>query len=259
MDKTALLAIETAGHLCQVALDTGARTFSRSERGGRGQEGRLFTLISQLFVEAELSIEAIAGVAVSRGPGSFTGLRTGLAAAHGLALARSIPLGAWSAFEIASFAARAALRETGTESVRTPLWVILDARRREPFLACFQWAEQGPLWGPAVDEDHSRCARDLAAILSANSMPLALFGDGLSDSLRACALRAPAPPLILAQAAHPPRLGRASPRTRARARVPPTDTVQRRAALWAASFHYPVRKNDSRCVGLNEYFARIFL
>ena len=72
------------------------------------------------------------GVAVATGPGGFTGIRVGLAAAHGIALAVKVPLLGVTAFE--AVAARIATGSHGTGEV---LLVALDSRRAELFVQLF--------------------------------------------------------------------------------------------------------------------------
>lgn len=82
-----LLAIDTGSEACSVAVADGDRLCVRSEIVGRGHAEILFTLIEQALAEAGFTIRALDRVAVAVGPGSFTGVRVGVAAARGLALA----------------------------------------------------------------------------------------------------------------------------------------------------------------------------
>ncbi|WP_026379865.1 tRNA (adenosine(37)-N6)-threonylcarbamoyltransferase complex dimerization subunit type 1 TsaB [Afifella pfennigii] len=90
------LALDTSGELCAVALAAsdkgGARLLARAEEAiGRGHAERLFPLIDQALQEAALGYGDVELVATTTGPGSFTGVRIGVAAARGLALALAIP------------------------------------------------------------------------------------------------------------------------------------------------------------------------
>ncbi|MDA7984340.1 MAG: tRNA (adenosine(37)-N6)-threonylcarbamoyltransferase complex dimerization subunit type 1 TsaB [Alphaproteobacteria bacterium] len=175
MTPPPVLAIETAGRLCQAALAAGDRILSRAEPGGRGQEGKLFTLIQDLLREAQMSIDELAGVVVARGPGGFTSLRTGLAAAHGLAIAKNIPLAAWSSFDLAAFAARQIFDSQGRNAGddRPRLHVVLDSRRAgDPFVAQFNYDPNDILWGPAVSEDGDK---------NGAAVPVFFFGDGVHE------------------------------------------------------------------------------
>jgi tRNA threonylcarbamoyladenosine biosynthesis protein TsaB len=80
-------------------------------------------MIESLMLEARLDYPSLTAIAVTRGPGSFTGLRVGLAAAQGLALTLDIP-----AVGIDSFQAFAALNETGLPAV-----IVIESRRVERY------------------------------------------------------------------------------------------------------------------------------
>lgn len=87
------LAIDTAGRGCAVALVRNEAVLADvMEQMERGQDSRLLPLIQDVLRNAQLSFAAVQRIAVTRGPGSFTGLRLGLAAAQGLGLALDIPV-----------------------------------------------------------------------------------------------------------------------------------------------------------------------
>ncbi len=90
-----LLAIDTAGPNCAVALfrsrDKTTELLARQEEEiGRGHAERLFPLIETALAEAGLRYADLSAVATTIGPGSFTGIRIGVAAARGLALSLKI-------------------------------------------------------------------------------------------------------------------------------------------------------------------------
>ncbi|MGA9582937.1 MAG: tRNA (adenosine(37)-N6)-threonylcarbamoyltransferase complex dimerization subunit type 1 TsaB, partial [Allosphingosinicella sp.] len=100
-----ILVIDTATAACSVALVDGERIVEeRHELVGRGHAERLVPM-----VEALLGGRRPDSILVDCGPGSFTGLRVGLAAAHGLAIGWGVPLSGFS-----SMAAVAAAVGTGT-------------------------------------------------------------------------------------------------------------------------------------------------
>ena len=88
-DLRPLLAIDTATRRTSVALDDGRGVHSRSVDRDAGE---LLDLIDGLLEEAALDRRSLAAIAVGTGPGSFTGLRVGLATAKTLAHALGIPL-----------------------------------------------------------------------------------------------------------------------------------------------------------------------
>lgn len=100
-----LLAIETATPACSVALVDGERIIAeRHDLVGRGHAEKLLPMI-----EALLGSRRPRAIIVDCGPGSFTGVRVGLAAAHGLAIGWEVPLTGYSS--LALLAARVQERE----------------------------------------------------------------------------------------------------------------------------------------------------
>lgn len=134
-DQTAstLLAIETAGSGCSAAVARGGTVLAaecRALRHGHGEA--LFPMIGQVMQEAGLAPSQLDAVAVSVGPGGFTGIRVGLAAAHGIALAIGARLVGVSSF--AAVAARVnAIGRPGCER----LLVALDSRRADLYVQLF--------------------------------------------------------------------------------------------------------------------------
>jgi tRNA threonylcarbamoyladenosine biosynthesis protein TsaB len=89
-----ILAIDTALGACSAAvLDTEAATLiaCESQEMTRGHAEAVMPLIHRVMTAAEIGFGALDRIAVTTGPGSFTGLRVGIAAARGLALAAHIP------------------------------------------------------------------------------------------------------------------------------------------------------------------------
>ena len=87
-----LLALETAGVGTSVALGADGKILTASLEPNGSQDRSLLGLIAKLLSEAGLAAKDIDAIAFDRGPGRFIGLRVGLAAAQGWALARDLPL-----------------------------------------------------------------------------------------------------------------------------------------------------------------------
>lgn len=87
-----ILAINTSEAACDVALiGKGSLLAEARETMTRGQDGRLPGLIEDMLKEAGVKLADLTRIAVVTGPGSFTGIRIGVAFARGLALALKIP------------------------------------------------------------------------------------------------------------------------------------------------------------------------
>jgi tRNA threonylcarbamoyladenosine biosynthesis protein TsaB len=128
-DAPLVLAFDTAASACSVALGRGAVIIARERREMRhGHAEALLPMIDRVTAAAALDRNEIEIVAVSTGPGGFTGIRAGLAAAQGLALAAPARL-----VGVTSFEAVAALIP---ESDAT-LLVALDSRREDLYVQLF--------------------------------------------------------------------------------------------------------------------------
>ncbi|WP_421707902.1 tRNA (adenosine(37)-N6)-threonylcarbamoyltransferase complex dimerization subunit type 1 TsaB [Algihabitans sp.] len=124
-----VLAFDCAGRELSVALGRGGEVLAaRRERRLRGHGERLFGLIQEVLSEAGLNYADLDMIAVTRGPGSFTGLRIGLAAARGLALAGGQPVFAATTFELAMASVPVAQAE-GRHIV-----ALVDSKRRDLFV-----------------------------------------------------------------------------------------------------------------------------
>jgi tRNA threonylcarbamoyl adenosine modification protein YeaZ len=86
-----LLAIDTALDACSVGVVADDRLVLRSEDVGRGHAERLMGMIREATAEAGLSLTDLDRLAVTVGPGSFAGVRVGIAAARALALVNGTP------------------------------------------------------------------------------------------------------------------------------------------------------------------------
>lgn len=85
-ENRAILALDVTADRCAAALSIGERVYERSERMARGHAERLFPMIAELTTESGRALSEIDLFVALSGPGSFTGVRLGVAAARGLAL-----------------------------------------------------------------------------------------------------------------------------------------------------------------------------
>ncbi len=124
-----VLAFDCAGSGAAVAVTVAGRVAARAaDPAPIGQAEYLLPMIEGVCREADLRLADLDLIAVTVGPGSFTGIRIGLAAARGLALATGLPCIGVTSFAAVAASAAAELR---------PLAVALDSRRDDIFVQCF--------------------------------------------------------------------------------------------------------------------------
>lgn len=167
-----VLALDTAAENCAVALAEAGDGLSllarREEAVGRGHAERLMPMIGEALDEAGLAFADLQLIAVTTGPGSFTGTRIGVAAARGLALALAIPAVGVSVLD----ALIAAVPDTEPGLVVA----ALDARRGEIYAKAVK-ASGAPATGTTFLEAQVTTAAALAkAIAAAGGEPIVLTG-----------------------------------------------------------------------------------
>jgi tRNA threonylcarbamoyladenosine biosynthesis protein TsaB len=123
-----ILALDTCLEACSVAVCDGQQVLAaNSEVMARGHQERLAPMVAQTMSQAGLAFDALERIAVTVGPGSFTGLRVGLAFAKALALATGAPCAGVGVLE----ALAASEAETGF------VVCAIDARRGQVYLQVF--------------------------------------------------------------------------------------------------------------------------
>jgi tRNA threonylcarbamoyladenosine biosynthesis protein TsaB len=131
--NTLILSIETSTNACSVALHENGILLGTQMLNKEGSHSkRLTILIEQLIENCEHQLADLAAIAVSVGPGSYTGLRIGLATAKGLCFGLDIPLIAIPTLKILASAYQ------GIQSSNIALLPMLDARRMEVYSAIYQ-------------------------------------------------------------------------------------------------------------------------
>ena len=132
-----VLGLDTCLNACSVAVIDGGRTLaSASEVMARGHQERLAPMAERVMAEAGIGFDRLARIGVTVGPGSFTGLRVGIAFAKGLASALGVP-----AAGVGTLEALAA----GADGL---VLAALDARRDQVYLQAFE--NGAPLMAPEV-------------------------------------------------------------------------------------------------------------
>lgn len=158
-----ILNIETATKNCSVALSKAGKTLAIRELAEQNfsHAEKLHVFIEELLLETNVTLHEVKAIAVSQGPGSYTGLRIGVSAAKGLCYALSIPLIAVDTLEILA-------RKTQISSgIILPM---IDARRLEVYSAFF-------------DGNYAKIRETKAEVIDENSFQeesemLHLIGDG---------------------------------------------------------------------------------
>ncbi|MBL8687832.1 MAG: tRNA (adenosine(37)-N6)-threonylcarbamoyltransferase complex dimerization subunit type 1 TsaB [Rhodospirillaceae bacterium] len=156
-----VLAIDSALAACSVAvLAEGRIAAERREAMSRGHAERLLPMVREAMAGAGLDFQALDLIAVTVGPGHFTGLRVGLAAAQGISLATDRPLAGVTTLEAVAAA---------TAIADEPLVVALESKRADLYLQVF--GDGRPLGAPMAltPED---------AVNALPPGPLVLAGDG---------------------------------------------------------------------------------
>ncbi|HTU86752.1 MAG TPA: tRNA (adenosine(37)-N6)-threonylcarbamoyltransferase complex dimerization subunit type 1 TsaB [Solirubrobacteraceae bacterium] len=181
-----VLAFDTATRATAVALCGvgGVVYVARDDPpAGRrpGHATRLLPLIAGVFERAEIGWDGVDRIAVGVGPGTFTGLRIGIATARALAQARDIPLvGVCTLQSLALAGHRARVPSDGTESVPQGLDVVLsvlDARRGEVFAAAWR-LDEAESFDAALLTPRAIAPEGLAELVSPLGPSTLAIGDG---------------------------------------------------------------------------------
>lgn len=160
-----ILGFDSSGGGCSAAVLSGGRLLAHESAPMlRGQAEHLVPMIARVMAAAGLGFGGLDLIAVTLGPGAFTGVRIGIATAQGLALATGLPALGLGSFETVAATVPAALLEGRA------LLVAIESRREELYLQAFD-GMRAPLGeGALVAADHWRTA--------APAGPLVLAGDG---------------------------------------------------------------------------------
>lgn len=166
-----ILCLETATPTCSVALNEGERTLALRECKGQNAHSEKITLfIKEVLEETGIHYHQLDAVAVSKGPGSYTGLRIGVSTAKGICYAADLPLIAVDTLHAMAYGFRNRL---GSEVLSSDGFIpMIDARRMEVYCSVF--------------DAQMRCIHDTEAlVVDENAFGawekghrLWLFGDG---------------------------------------------------------------------------------
>ncbi|MGH9292897.1 MAG: tRNA (adenosine(37)-N6)-threonylcarbamoyltransferase complex dimerization subunit type 1 TsaB [Acidimicrobiales bacterium] len=203
-----VLGIETATTDVGAALVDEDRVLSALSAGaGRRHVETLHPMVAEACRLAGIDLKEIGAVAVDVGPGLFTGIRVGLAAAQGFALALGVPVAGVTSLEALSAALRPA------SLARAGVAAVVDLRRGEVAFSYCRPGAAAP--GAPTRAGPDEAARHLAALAAEDSCVLVCCGDGarsfraeLEDAAAAAGvelvfasagLAAPAAPVVAAE------------------------------------------------------------
>jgi tRNA threonylcarbamoyladenosine biosynthesis protein TsaB len=128
LDQEKILCIETSSRICSVALTVNGHTFYKESDGQEHVHAAvLHEYIRDVLNQAEIKASDLQALAIAAGPGSYTGLRIGVAAAKGLCFALDLPLIALNSLEV--LAHEMLKTNPGFELYRP----VFDARRMEVY------------------------------------------------------------------------------------------------------------------------------
>ena len=162
-----ILAFETSAKAGSVALYENGKLLAESyQNTGLTHSQTLMVMAEDVLRQCNLTAQDVDAVAVAQGPGSFTGVRIGVAAAKGFAWGKQIPCYGVSTLE-------AMAESLGIyEGIVCP---VMDARRSQVYNALFR-AEKGSL--SRITEDRAISLADLGEELKNSTNPVFLVGDG---------------------------------------------------------------------------------
>jgi len=166
---THILCIETSTTVCSVCVTADNKILSHKEiNNGFSHAENLHVFIEDVLQEANLSIKQINAVAVSKGPGSYTGLRIGVSTAKGLCYALQIPLISIDTLQAMAYSVQRTM--FNGQCVYCPM---LDARRMEVYCAIYNKNLETIIAVNALVLDEKSIE-----ILNINK-PIYFFGDGM--------------------------------------------------------------------------------
>lgn len=168
-----IICLETSTNLCSVALCDNARVISMRESNESKSHASLLTVfIEEIFREQGIKAGDLEAVAVSKGPGSYTGLRIGVSVAKGIAYGASIPLIGIET-TLAMFWGLAGSQTFSAEPDSDLLFCpMLDARRMEVYYAVYDSA------GNKIKNISAEIINEDSFIDIPESHKIIFFGDG---------------------------------------------------------------------------------
>jgi tRNA threonylcarbamoyladenosine biosynthesis protein TsaB len=189
------LALDSAGSGCSVVVASGETVLgAESDTAMHGQAERLLPMVDAVMRAAGLLASALDIIGVTIGPGSFTGIRVGLAAARGIALATGARLIGVTGFEAVAAGLAEPARRGGF------LLIVLESRREDLYTQLFDHARNS--LGDPTATMPAALDETLNGIIG--GAPLLLAGDAAQ---RAAGILAPRPHTVVAEGSVPDAAG----------------------------------------------------
>jgi tRNA threonylcarbamoyladenosine biosynthesis protein TsaB len=170
-----ILAIETSTAACSVALSVGESRFSRYSEEPRSHTKLIMAMVDAVLVEAGITVPMLDAIAVTVGPGSFTGLRIGFATAQGLAFGAQLPVIPVSTLQV--MAETYKRKYSANDEHSGIVMPLLDARMGEFNCGGYQLNSDGQY--KTVIEDQL-LTTDAAGQLVERLKPQVIVGDALA-------------------------------------------------------------------------------
>ena len=163
-----ILSLETSTTVCSVALHNNGKLIASAEmHKEQSHASKLAVLIDQVIKLADTPMSAIQAIAVSEGPGSYTGLRIGVSTAKGLCFALGIPLLSVGTLSLLAM-------QIQLKAILDNAWLcpMIDARRMEVYCQMFddEMNVLQPIEAKVIDEESFKD--------SLSSHKIIFFGDG---------------------------------------------------------------------------------
>ena len=175
MENVRILHIETATNICSVALSEGEKLIALRESDQDKSHGALLTIfMDEVLKEGGLKPEDIDALSVSKGPGSYTGLRIGVSATKGFAYALDLPIIGIDTLLAMAIGAKASeeVEDLAKQNTKLLLCPMIDARRMEVFSGFYTMEDQTyrKVSADVIDQGSYK------SILA--NHPIAFFGNG---------------------------------------------------------------------------------
>lgn len=159
-----ILGIETATKICSVAISDGEKILALKEEGGEYSHAeKLNGFIEECLAKAGITLQDIDAIAVSKGPGSYTGLRIGVSTAKGLCYSLNKPLISVDTLQAMAF------KQNQQADLYCPM---IDARRMEVYTALYDINNQ------LVEKVSAKIIDESSFSEYLNTKKIAFFGDG---------------------------------------------------------------------------------